>query len=135
MTAVTVDLFEQVSYRHEHSIQKYSAASKRDDFLRFLNEHNDACLKVAEQFERQVQLRLPRNPCLGACALCRRQVGRVASGVVREKWRGHQGRATREADAYTRGDRAEGRYATGNCDRLLPISKKRQSCKPTPQPC
>jgi CRP/FNR family transcriptional regulator, cyclic AMP receptor protein len=56
--------------------------AKRDDFLCFLNEHNHACLKVAEQFERQVQLRLPRNPCLGACALC----GDKLAALLLEWW-------------------------------------------------
>ncbi len=89
---------------------------KREDFLRFLREHSEACLRVAEQLSEKYNTACREIRSLGLVALGRRKAGPAAAGLERPQRRGQQAGAAREVGAHPRGDRADDRHLARDRD-------------------
>src|SRR5271169_3965442 len=79
---------------------------KREDFLRFLRENSDACLRVAEQLSEKYN---------SAC----RETGQTAAGVERQEWRGCQSGAAFEIGTHPRRDRADDWHLAGDSNSIV----------------
>ena len=63
---------------------------KREDFLRFLREHSEACLRVAEQLSEKYNSACREIRALGSVALGRRKAGEASAGVECPQRRSHR---------------------------------------------
>ena len=92
---------------------------KREDFLRFLKENGEACLRVAEQLSVICNFGMPGNSRPRTFAFRRREAGQAAAGMEHQERGVRQGRAAREAGTDAQGDRADDRYVAGNRDAVV----------------